>query len=61
MSAHILNQVYLSKYRGDIASFRLYVMTTYAEHSSSPEKMKDAFLVAHLVNYMYLSCKIGVV
>jgi len=61
MSAYVLNQLYLSKFQGDISSFRLHVMQVYTQHSQAGDKVEDAFLVAHLVNYMYLSCKVGLV
>lgn len=57
-AAFILNQVYLAKFQQDFPSFKLYALTVYCQSANAGSD--DAYLLIHLMHYMYLSCQVGV-
>lgn len=57
-STFILNTLYLAKFQKDFPSFKLHVITLYCQTTDS--SADEAFLLIHLLHYMYLSCQIGI-
>ena len=58
-SVYLLQQMYLSKYQGNLPAFKTDVVAKYhdAIDDSTPT---EAIKLFHLLNYMYLNCHIGV-
>jgi hypothetical protein len=54
----ILNTLYLVKFQKDFPAFKLHVITIYCATTDSSSD--EAFLLIHLLHYMYLSCQIGI-
>lgn len=57
-SAFILNQIYMARFRNDFPSFKVHAVTIYSQHANATAD--EAFLLIHLIHYMYLSCQVGV-
>jgi len=55
-ASYILNQLYLAKFQRDFSNFKLHAVGTYCENTGAVD---DAHVLFHLINYMYLSCQIG--
>lgn len=57
-AAFILNQIYLAKFRGNFPAFKVHAITIYCQNVNATSD--EAFLLIHLIHYMYLSCHVGV-
>lgn len=58
-ASYILNQLYLAKFQQDFPSFKLHAVGTYCENTGA--ELDDAYVLIHLIHYMYLSCQIGLI
>ena len=58
-AAYLLNQLYLAKFQKDFPSFKLHAVSIYCEKTGA--SVDEAHVLHHLMNYMYLSCQIGLV
>lgn len=57
-AAFVLHQSYLAKFQHDFPGFKLHVLTTY--HQNAAASLDEAYLLIHLLHYMYLSCQVGI-
>ena len=57
-AAFILNTLYLAKFQKDFPGFKLHIITIYCATTDSSSD--EAFMLIHLLHYMYLSCQIGI-
>lgn len=55
----LLNTLYLAKFQKDFPLFKLHVISIYCETTDGGAD--DAYLLVHLLHYMYLSCQIGII
>ena len=58
-ASYVLNQLYLAKFQKDFPGFKLHALGIYCE--STGAELDEAHVLIHLMNYMYLSCQIGLV
>jgi hypothetical protein len=58
-AAFLLNQLYLAKFQQDFPGFKINALGVYCQNTSAGAD--DAYLLVHLIHYMYLSCQIGIV
>lgn len=56
-AAFVLNSLYIAKFQGNFSGFKVHAVSIYCE--STDADGDSAFLLAHLIHFMYLSCKIG--
>lgn len=56
-SAFLLNQLYLAKFKFDFPGFKLHAVSIYCQNTGT--EADDAYLLIHLLHYMYLSCQVG--
>jgi len=58
-ASYVLNQLYLAKFQKDFPGFKLHALGIYCENKGA--ELDEAHVLVHLMNYMYLSCQIGLV
>lgn len=58
-ASYILNQLYLAKFQKDFPGFKIHALGIYCENTGA--ELDEAHVLVHLMNYMYLSCQIGLV
>jgi len=57
-AAYLLNQLYLAKFQKDFPTFKLHAISIYCQSSNASSD--EAYLLVHLIHYMYLSCQVGI-
>jgi hypothetical protein len=58
-ASYVLNQLYLAKFQKDFPGFKIHALGIYFENTRA--EPDEAHVLFHLMNYMYLSCQIGIV
>jgi hypothetical protein len=58
-ASYVLNQLYLAKFQKDFPGFKIHALGIYCENRGA--EVDEAHVLLHLMNYMYLSCQIGLV
>lgn len=58
-ASYLLNQLYLAKFQKDFPGFKIHALGIYCENTGA--ELDEAHVLVHLMNYMYLSCQIGLV
>lgn len=56
----LLNSLYLANHQCRFPEFKIHVITVFASTSASDDYLDDAISLSHLINFMYLSCQIGI-
>lgn len=57
-ASYILNQLYLASFLKSFAEFKVHVVGIYCQANGGTSD--EAFLLIHLLHYMYLSCQVGI-
>jgi RNA-binding protein YlmH len=58
-ASYVLNQLYLAKFQRNFPEFKIHALGIYCENTGA--ELDEAHVLVHLMNYMYLSCQIGLV
>ena len=58
-ASYVLNQLYLARFQKDFPAFKIHALSIYCENRGA--ELDEAHVLVHLMNYMYLSCQIGLV
>lgn len=56
-ASYVLNQLYLAKFQKNFPGFKIHAIGIYCENTGA--ELDEAHVLVHLMNYMYLSCQIG--
>lgn len=56
-AAYILNNLYLAKFQKNFPGFKIHAIGIYCENTGA--SADEAYVLIHLMHYMYLSCQIG--